>query len=96
MLFEGPFFYVKFAELNILFVNCVIAQNKEGILPVATERAWLMWPNKLFRGRECTPLPQTCTTRCTFLVFNTQSNGDLLERFSFLVKCTSENELGCW
>ena len=28
-----------------------MTQNKESILPVATERAWLMWPNKLFRGR---------------------------------------------
>ena len=28
-------------------------QDKEGILPVARERAWLVWPNKLFGGREC-------------------------------------------
>ena len=35
--------------------------DKEGILPVATERAWLMWPHRLFRGRECAPLPQRCT-----------------------------------
>ena len=61
----------------------VEAQNKEGILPVATDRVWLMWPNKLFSGRECTPLPQRCTERCIFLVFNTQSNGDLLWRFLF-------------
>ena len=59
------------------------AQNKEGFLPVATERAWLMRPNKRFRGKECTPLQQRCTQRCTFLVFNKQSNGDLLWRFSF-------------
>ena len=50
-------------------VGCDIlqAQNKEGILPVATERAWLVWPNKLFRGRECTPLPRVVRRGVYFL-----------------------------
>ena len=64
-------------------IYILLTQNKEGILPVWTERAWLMWPNKLFRGRECTPMPQRCTERCIFEVFNTQSNGHLVWRFLF-------------
>ena len=41
---EGFLFCTLFAH------NKQEAQNKEGILPVATQGAWLMWPNKLFRG----------------------------------------------
>ena len=39
-------------------LSCLPSQNKEGILPVETERAWLTWPDKPFSGRECTPLPR--------------------------------------
>ena len=45
-------------NLNYLLLKIrdknLLAQNRKGTLPVATERAWLMWPNKLFRGRACT------------------------------------------
>ena len=41
---DGGYQYFKKPEIDK-------AQDKEGILPVVTERAWLMWPNRLFWGR---------------------------------------------